>query len=535
MKLGRCFVRFSVCILLGWLESACSAELDESNAFASAGGGDSFLSVSVNNNVLSKSFVSAASLPDGAQLGVFLRSDDGTYYDGAAVDNSCYTAVGDGEGQTWEGDAEHPVRLSATVGTACAYYPWQSSALTSPKVPISADGTDWLYSERPVTGLSNKNANAQFTMVHAMALIRCRLVKGNYYDPGAVSALSVASSGLATQANMDLQQAKLTDFTGVGSWLEKAVTGSLGAEALTVDLWAVPTGDAAGLVFRVLVDGNLYEVTTPDLLVEQGRIYAYTLTLHSKVLELSSVSIEAWSEVDKGDSSTTFTDTWDIARMSDGVYAIDQYGDPVPYAEAKADSYAGVAFVLRGVAYQVAKVDATGSDGSDQVYFWKSGSVDIVGIKNYYYLDEVCNNGWLDGATNPQLSHNPVDWTYGAISDFQGLESTALFVQRQSTDGVPNTDTMAEVLYNFCGNNACNEGYSDWFVPSCAQLAFVYLNRAAIEDLLRKVGGSAFSEGYYWSSSRHRYSVSWVISLATGNVKGDQPYYQRYCRLIRKL
>ena len=522
-------------LLFGWLVSACSAELDESNAFASAGGGDSFLSVSVNNNVLSKSFVSAASLPDGAQLGVFLRSDDGTYYDGTAVDNSCYTAVGDGEGQTWEGDADHPVRLSATVGTACAYYPWQSSALTSPKVPISADGTDWLYSERPVTGLSNMNANAQFTMVHAMALIRCRLVKGNYYDPGAVSALSVASSGLATQANMDLQQAQLTDFTGVGSWLEKAVTGSLGAEALTVDLWAVPTGDAAGLVFRVLVDGNLYEVTTPDLLVEQGRIYAYTLTLHSKVLELSSVSIEAWSEVDKGDSSTTFTDTWDIARMSDGVYAIDQYGDPVPYAEAKADSYAGVAFVLRGVAYQLAKVDATGSDGSDQVYFWKEGYYDLPELQNYITSYKEYQISYLNGKTEPQIPRDPAEWLVGGISDFDGATNTEYCIQAQSVDGVPQENTIAQVVVNFRENDTCNEGHQDWILPTCGLLGYMYLHQNELDALLLKAGGVAISKTNYWSVTQMKMYSCWSVNFSSGRV-GYMYTYEAYpCRLIRLI
>ena len=237
------------------------------------------LQIAVSGETITKSRVQGVSLPDAAEIGVFLRASDGAIYDAFFPTSVKYTAEGTGAGQVWHQDLNRPLRLSETVGSAYAYYPYRTDVGNSLKVPIKNDGTDWMYA-LPVTNLSASNNLAQFEMKHAMSLIRCKVVRGSYTGTGLETTVRIASNTLASKANMDLSLATVTDYEGIGEDIVAYNMGTLGNEPLVAELWAIPTGSSGVVSIWVEVDGNQFISTTPELTPVAGNVYNYTITIN---------------------------------------------------------------------------------------------------------------------------------------------------------------------------------------------------------------------------------------------------------------
>ena len=66
-----------------------------------------------------------------------------------------------------------------------------------------------------------------------------------------------------------------------------------------------------------------------------------------------------------------------------------------------------------------------------------------------------------------------------------------------------------------------NLGYSDWYIPACGQLALMYLNRADINAVFTKIGGTTFAESGYCSSTEFSadegYYVHWGNNGTVGH------------------
>ena len=522
---------FGLCTL--FISCSDTIELSVRPEFAPEDGKE--LVVSVNNQPISKARVESTYFPSGSEIGVFLRSMDGSYYDGVGYNNAKFTASGEETSQTWEVNASDAIRLNTKIGKAYAYYPWTASATADLKIPITNDGTDWMYATEAANDLSSTNNVAQFTMAHAMTLIKCKVVKGNYFDNGEISSVSVSGPGLGSNGFMDLSQAKVTDVTDAGAEIVTSVTGQMGSEPFEQTIWAVPSGVFGALKFKVTVDGTPYVASSIECELLSGQVYVYTLTVNSQGLDVSSVSVKDWENADQGTEEPVFTDAWETQRSIDGVYAIDDYGRPVAYEDATADSYAGVAFVVKGKVYQVAKTNALGSNGTDIVYNWKTGYFDIGAIKNYLYLDGELTGGYLDGVTAPQMPNDPSQWAAGALSDFEGAQNTEAIIAAQTVDGVVQDETLGKAVVSFRENLNLNEGYDDWFAPSCGEYAFMYLHRAALNELLEKAGGVGLVDHYYWTSSERDSNKGWCIDFTKGELSNTTKYNTACIRFVKHL
>ena len=489
------------------------------------------LGIQVSQQPLAKAAVAGRYLPDGAEMGVFLRASDGSRYDAVSLKAAKYIANGEEAAQTWVTSGAQPMILTGSVGQVYGYYPWQDRDYPDLKVPIVNDGTDWMYTTYPATNVSVSNPVAQLQLSHAMAIIRCTLVKGAYTAAGGVTTVAVTSDALATGATMDLAQAKVSDFTGIGAEIAAKKVGNLGSEPLVVDLWAVPTGESAELHFSIVADGDRYLVSAPALTPEGGHVYNYTFTMSTVGMEVSAVRITDWSLDDQCGLLSGVADLWEEARQAEGVYAIDHYGQPVPYAEATADSYAGVAFAVRGRVYQVAKVDAIGSVGTTDMYWWKTGYVDIPELVDYRVPFQVTD------ITNVYLfPANPAEWTVGAVSEFCGAVNTEIIIAAQTKEGVVLDDTLAKAVVDFRANAEVNEGYDDWFCPSFGELCYMRRFLDQLEVLLQKAGGNVFSE-IYASSTERSNSTFFYTRFLYGSWSGTfykfEPIFVRLIRLIR--
>lgn len=521
-----------ICLLV-FLLTSCGDELDSITT-----SGDqtntSALSIEVSNRPVSKGLIEGLYMPEGSAVGVFLRKADGTRYDGLSLQGIKYTAEGMGSEQRWLlGDKQTSI-LSASVGTAYTFYPWVETEGSELKIPITNDGTDWMYSSAPATNLSAGNPIAQFEMVHAMTIIRCKIVRGNYSGAGVVTTVGVESDGLAKGGNIDLSSASVTDHIGAGEAIEVKKPGTVGNDPLVVDLWGVPNGLSSELSFRIVVDKHVYRATAPQMILEAGVVNNFTITLNIQAMSVSTVSVTDWRAEDLGNSNTASADPWDIARRTDGVYAIDKFGDPVPYEAAVGTDYEGVAFVLKGKAYQVAKVNATGYEGAETVK-WRPSFYDFVGLRNYGTVDGVEGSGYF-GTGTPQLSTDPNTWKSGALSDFGGAANTEVLLSMQVTDGVPQDYSISQAIVNFRNNSENNEGYSDWFAPACGELAFMCVKHEELNDLLHRVGGAAMS-GTYFSVSEFDHATVWCVHFNQHNSRVIlyQTHWSWYVRLLRYI
>lgn len=255
------------------------------------------LVITVSNRLTTKGLLRGIYMPEGAELAVLLRASDGTRYDASTINNFKYTAVGEEASQTWEVKKGEPIGLSNTIGTAYAFYPWSSADFSDLTVPITNDGTDYMYADAPAENLSVSNSRASFRMKHAMTVIRCRIVKGDYPRDGKITTVGVTSDGLATSAKMDLPNATIIEHQGVGTEIQAKNIGNMSSTPLETALWGIATNTTGVLNFRVVADGDVYLASTPELTLQPGVIYTYTITVNALSMTVSKASIEHWDYI----------------------------------------------------------------------------------------------------------------------------------------------------------------------------------------------------------------------------------------------
>jgi hypothetical protein len=105
---------------------------------------------------------------------------------------------------------------------------------------------------------------------------------------------------------------------------------------------------------------------------------------------------------------------------------------------------------------------------------------------------------------------NNVNISGTGIGVGQGKQNTQTIVnqQRQGESG-----TAAQTCQTLDQG-----GYTDWFLPSQAELNLMYIN-------LKKQGLGGFSNEWYWSSSQSGSRTSWVQNFDSGNQSAGSSFY----------
>lgn len=433
--------------------------------------------------------------------------------------------------------------LSATEGKAYAYYPYSAgAALDFTAIPIESatdpnQQVDYMYGNE-ATGLKNSNPTASFTMRHAMSIVNFTIAKGSYTGTGSITSVKMKGN---TASNTGTMNAVAGTVTATNNGYEFVSTSALTlGSSSTGKFIVVPSGETSKLDFKVVMDGQTYTASTTDVKLKSGQVYKYTLTMNSTGLTVSQVAVTPWGDeqsLGSGDGEL-YVSLADKMRekfqgvTTDGVYAVKEDGTPVAYAEASEQTYAAVAFVLKGKAYQVAKVDATGYNGDAKVYWDKNNSTDLA-LTNYTTVDGANEYGLLAGTDEPQLSRDPSTWGDGALGDFNGQANTATILAAQNNG--EDDYTIGKAVMNFrSGSN--NEGKEDWFVPSFGQLAYMFLMNTELNTLLGNVdGGSTISSNVYWSSSEYSSDYAWYVGFSDGYVFNFYKDYGSRLRLVRAI
>ncbi len=147
----------------------------------------------------------------------------------------------------------------------------------------------------------------------------------------------------------------------------------------------------------------------------------------------------------------------------------------------------------------------------------------------------------LDGTG---LNTDPSTWAAsgGALSDFAG-NSNSQIIKNILDNGTQTSSTNAPMAYlmNAFNDASCsatvNQGYKDWYIPSCGQLGLIWLNVTEINNVLSKIGGTQFTAEKYWSSTETNANGAWNVDLGSGfvdNIYTTKSYGLRL-RLVRDL
>ena len=358
--------------IVSLLMESCSSELDIPVNQVLEGEGNTPLSINVVANPVTKALVNGAVLPNNSQIGVKLVDAGGSTYDSQTYNNIFYSTT---DGNTWDIDGTKSILLSATEGKAYAYYPYSDGVSDFKAISISSasnpnDQTDYMFGSVQ-SGLKNSNPTASFTMSHAMAIVNFEIAKGSYTGTGSITSVKMKGNTASNTGTMNAEAGTVT-ATNKGYEFESTSALTLGSTPKGKFI-VVPSGESSQLDFKVVMDGQTYTASTTDVTLASGQVYKYTLTMNSTGLTVNTVTVTPWgTEQDKGNLNTQLYKTiltWDEAKTKDGVYGMMADGNVKIYeaASTTSETLTGVAFVVKGKAYQVAKKDATGYKGDATV------------------------------------------------------------------------------------------------------------------------------------------------------------------------
>lgn len=73
----------------------------------------------------------------------------------------------------------------------------------------------------------------------------------------------------------------------------------------------------------------------------------------------------------------------------------------------------------------------------------------------------------------------------------------------------------------------------EW-IPSVAELYFIYLNKRSIDAAIELSGGSRIKDGWYWTSTEHSATCAWRLTLYDGtlNLWYAKATYSNYVRAV---
>jgi len=282
---------------------------------------------------------------------------------------------------------------------------------------------------------------------------------------------------------------------------------------------------AQKITFSATIGGKKYTATTPAA-VTLGRalIHTYTLTLSAQGMTVGEVSVEPWGSGVTGSLTLAPIKTIDLKTAPNGVYAVNADGKGMLIDDAD-ETCIGVALIVNDAPtpqkLMIEKNEANNTAwGGNTDFYWDQSYSDL-SLENFTDVGggATGGTGYLmkpDGTFGgtSQISYDHNNWTSGAISDFNGKNNTTVIVAASD-----DTRDMGSVLKTFNADEQQNQGYNDWYIPACGQLALMYLNMTAINNALTKIGGQTIPYYTYWSSSEYSSNSGWSVGFNTGRVE----------------
>ena len=146
--------------------------------------------------------------------------------------------------------------------------------------------------------------------------------------------------------------------------------------------------------------------------------------------------------------------------------------------------------------------------------------------------------GYVEGETHGLIAavqdqRSGIRWYTG---DYVTTGATGIVVGTGSanTDAIISVQGPTETSYA-AGLARANTGggYTDWFLPSKAELNKMWLERETINTTASANGGSNFSSNWYWSSTESGSSYAWIHHLSDGGTQVLDKSYSVWVRAVR--
>lgn len=266
-------------------------------------------SVSPDNTPVALS-VSSASFPavitkadaviDGS-IGVFLGSANGY----TPVDNVQYTYTSG----SWVKGAGGDIYLGSKAASVCAYYPYNSSVTNSSSVllqsQVYSSAGDFCYAPY-ITNLVNASPGVTFNMSHAYSRITFTITHdATYTGTCQISGISLANSGLKTQAALDITSGTYTTGTTGSVSFDPQISSIASGGTSTTGVLLIPVTGLTGNIDLVFtIDGQNLKASVPvstaglgDLSV--GVNYKMAITIKVTFVTGDGVIVPDWNDKSK--------------------------------------------------------------------------------------------------------------------------------------------------------------------------------------------------------------------------------------------
>lgn len=466
-----------------------------------------------------------------------------------------------------------------------AYYPYQQASNPKNLYIESGDGVDYISGIATNVTASNPFANIQLN--HMKAIIRLSIILGNYQGAGVIDRISLQSNQIAQAGYYDTFLQLFNNYVGINTPVVLDTNFTLSAMAHVEEFDIVSTGQSNSLMISMVVDGKTFSMKLPAFRIDAGQIYTISLTANEATFDFSRlivgdnpVSSTGEQTIPVGDfslklsgnlTSLAFRTDVDGSSASVTVKLLKQSVNEIPASPTLngtavmrqslssdrltrtitlTNISSDVTLTFDGVATQlpVSSVTANGAYyltadnyGSDK---WEYGATDVFVVgKSRRYVVEPTNAGsstvgWggylsnkscadyskADGSNSSitlSTSADPSSWTGGAISEFAGYTNSGYIT------GID----IGKALVNFRNSS----GNNSWFIPSCGEMALLYLYKTKVNEALGKLGGVALEDADYWTSTERDARSAWHINLSSGKVDNTGKLNKKKRRYLREI
>ena len=274
-------------------------------------------------------------------------------------------------------------------------------------------------------------------------------------------------------------------------------TATYQTEALTISTINVDEGSVSGATFTVNGVAKVYGTDTLTWYIPFGVSDVIT---HD--IEGYTVTITKSPNTDVADSATK-TVVVDCEIIKNGVFAY--YSDGTIKSYAEADSTAiGVAIIQDDISFIIDKTNSN--------------------LKFGGYNKDLTSTGIV-------LTTNSTT----AKQDFDGYNNTTKIISACSGYTDSSYNITGAPAAEYCRGRFSGKGY----LPSLGELNVAYQYKTDVDSMLTKIGGTALTSSYYWSSTLYSASDnSWILDWndgSTGNGNRNYTYYVRAFRAFTTL
>lgn len=480
----------------------------------------------------------------GESIGVFVYDAGSSSYVG---NNLKFQADGIGSGQKWGSDSQ--LLLGPSNVSVYGYYPYNANIADITSIPLSMDEQiDYLYAQE-ATGVNQTNKRVSLTMYHALAVIRLRIKRSADSNCDKLNRVIIEGTNFSNQGILNGKTGDLRGTSSQGRFTLYPEL-SLTNDYQELNYVVIPSGVSGTLKAYFSLDNKPYETSLGTMSLKQGEIYSYDITVTDVSFKVDGFTVSPWISV-IGQNGNLVAD-----KFHNVVSYVDANGNEVftPSTDcigviltANGERLMIEKYEYNSVSYVQALNDFGASPYPYGYCYWGYYGLtmnSLLGISDYLSLSSL-NSLYEYGFLPDKYEHYnsssknlgfPSTWPKAgspyALADWAGKKQTQYLKQVAQSDSYTKFPQMSYLLNKFLESSDAL-GYNDWYIPSCAQLALLYVYKSDLNDALRAIEGTELVMVYYWSCSEKSAKECWVVSLNNGYVLDFEKNQVFNLRLVR--